>query len=472
MEPEVTLTYNPNTPLEPEPHPTPPKRTKLVITLSLLFVFIIAAGAYAYWSMQNNTVPEQPATFSPTSIPTSPMTTRPPISLVPPSPEELSKLSEAQNTFGVTLFKEVINDYTTENVVISPLSIHMALSIAYNGAREQTKEEMKQALTVDQLSDEELNQLSQYMISTYNKKSDITLGLANSLWVANENAGNPVQLNSLLQSVATTNYQAELQTFDYKDDNALPTINGWISDKTYGKITDMIKGPLKPLDRLFIINALYFKAPWLDPFEEEATEDRIFTNVQNNPQFVPSMSTTGSFDYYEDTQVQAVSLPYSGYLFDMTILLPKNNYQTFLNNFSLSQWNVLKEKSESRRVHLFLPKFKSEIATTINNPLKRMGMQLAFDDKEADFTGILDPASITPGQVLYISQVLHNTFINVDENGTEAAAATVIRMPVSGGGSFEEPTTMDVNRPFFFVISDTTTGNILFIGTIRDIPQQ
>lgn len=376
-------------------------------------------------------------------------------------PRELTvgevKLISADNSFGFSLFSEVANQEQDKNIFLSPLSVSMALGMTYNGANGSTEEAMKQVLKLSNMTDEEINQSFKSLIELLlNLDSEVQMELANSIW---SRLGFPVE-----EEFITLNkeyFDAEVTTLDFSSSDAVPTINGWVNEKTHGKITEIIDTiPWQTV--MYLINALYFKGTWTYEFEKSATKNENFYMHDGSQKTCKMMSNSESYLYFESGTFQAVELPYGCGDFAMTIFLPsaETGIDNFISGFNESIYNTCLSNVNARDVNLFMPKFKLEYKIELKSVLSALGMEVAFDPVEADFTGI------NPGDELFISKVKHKTYVDVNEEGTEAAAVTAVEMQLTAAPA--DPVTMRINRPFFFVIRETNSGAVLFMGKIVD----
>ena len=329
-----------------------------------------------------------------------------------------------------------------KNYTFSPLSIKMAMAMAATGADGQTKTEILQVLNIEDLDG--FNESMRQLIKTYSEGYDLQLNIANSLWL-NTDYYKDVKFEEAYKDMIANYYNATSQEVD--NTNAVEKINSWVKDKTNGKITEIISDS----DFLAcILNAVYFKGEWAVQFEEEATKKANFTDRNGKVTQTDFMNMTGYFNYYEDPSVQMLELPYKGRKASMYIAIPASRDVNFSKGI---------ENMERKRVQISMPKFKTEFAVTLNDILTEMGIQTAFDKNKADFKKMFTQVV----ENIYISDVIHKTFINVDENGTEAAAATGIVIDVTSIPT-EEPIVFKADKPFTYFIRDNANGEILFMG--------
>ncbi|MBD6617053.1 serpin family protein [Komarekiella sp. 'clone 1'] len=366
------------------------------------------------------------------------------------------KIVDASNKFGFKLFSEVQkNDSTEKNIFISPTSIAIALAMTYNGASGSTQQAMAKTLELQGMSLQEIN--SSYAATKKlleNPDAKVQLTIANSLW-ANQDANFQPDFLQRTQDF----YQAKVSNLNFKDAVAANAINNWVNENTRGKINKIVE-KIEPDQVLFLINAIYFKGNWSQEFDKKQTTQHPFYLTSGRQKQHPMMSQKGDYKYYENQQFQAVSLPYdkdgkvSFYIF-----LPKqsSNLKTFYQNLNFENWEKWMTQFNKQQGFIRLPRFKTDYDVTLNDALKALGMEEAFSSK-ANFSGM--------GKNFAISQVKHKTFVEVNEEGTEAAAATSVAVEAVSLRQQPQLFQMIVDRPFFCVIRDNQTGNILFMGSI------
>lgn len=378
-------------------------------------------------------------------------------------PRELTasekQLVEADQSFSYDIFCQTVSyDTEEENLFISPLSISMALAMTLNGADGETYEQMKEVLYLSGMDTEEVNQAFQSLIEllvTVDPK--VQMKIANSVW---HDQGLPVK-EDFLQRLEEF-YEAEVAGLDFSDPGSVDRINSWVDENTESKIEKILdKIPAEMV--MYLINAIYFQGDWLSKFDKDETRKADFHLENGETVQVDMMSQKERFAVHFSEEVRMIELPYGDSLFTMTVLMP-GNAETPLDQFidekvtqeNLSDWRSNLHVSD---VPLELPKFEMEYEITYNDILKAMGMEQAFDEGLADFSGIAD---VSP-QNLYISEVKHKTFVSVDEEGTEAAAVTSV-----GVGLTSLPPSMIVNRPFVFLIYERESGTNLFMGKMKN----
>jgi len=369
----------------------------------------------------------------------------------------IKKIVEGNTLFAIDLYKRL---KTAEgNVFFSPYSISTALAMTYGGAREETAKQMAVALHFS-LESETLHSTFadiQLKLNALQQEQKIQLSSANSLWPQDKYPF----LKEYLE-FTKKHYQTEITAVDYVTNagDAREKINSWVEEKTNNKIKNIISRPPDPLTRLILVNAIYFKGNWASQFKESATTKMPFYLKENRAIQAPMMHQKSKFNYSEDGNVQTLELPYSGQKLSMLVIVPKKidglqNLEETLTKDSLEGWT--RDASE-RNVAVYLPRFKVTSEFRLDEELKSMGIKDAFDMNKANFAGM----DGNPNW-LYIGAVLHKAFINVNEEGTEAAAATGVRMGVK---SAPEYVVFRADRPFFFLIRENDTGSILFMGRV------
>ena len=369
--------------------------------------------------------------------------------------QDMSNIASANTRFGFNLFAELLGEKPSENVFISPSSVAFALAMTYNGAAGETRQAMAKALEVEGISLDELNAANAaLMASLMEAEPGVELSIANSLWAK---AG--FEFKADFMTANRQFYSAEVTALDLLDPGASKTINGWVSKNTKGKIPRIVPDRLDPLTILLIINAIYFKGLWDDPFEEGFTKEHPFTLLDGAKKAVQLMTQSGDYPYFEGDGLQAISLPYKDKRVSMIIFLPDedSSLSELCGKLNAETWETWVSRLSKRTGSIGLPRFRVEYEAGLNDALKALGMGVAFTDN-ADFGALCDdPARI--------SEVKHKTFVEVNEEGTEAAAATVVGM-VATAAPMQPPFRMVVDRPFFCAIRDNETGTVLFMGAI------
>jgi serine protease inhibitor len=340
----------------------------------------------------------------------------------------------------------------TDNIFVSPLSLHIALGMLVNGAAAETKTEILKALRAENIPQTDLNNSYKKLMNELPAAdSKVKLGLANSIWYKNTFS---VESNFLTTMKDYFNAKVTALPFISSDVNI---INQWASDHTNAKITNVLS-EIKPELVMFLLNALYFKGDWAIRFDAKNTQEQPFTLQNGTTKTVKMMNNTDSFQYAGFTDYDALQIPYGNGQFRATLILPKNNntINSVFSNFTIDKWNDLQSKLVLQKVIVAVPKFTLKQEFHLNSTLQNMGMIKAFTGF-AEFNGIHKEGGIE------VSFVKQNTYVSVDEEGTEAAAVTTI-----GVGFTSAPiiTSFICNRPFAFIISEKTSNTILFMGRI------
>jgi serine protease inhibitor len=371
----------------------------------------------------------------------------------------LSELVQGNNTFAFDLHSRI--NAGKENLIYSPYSISTCLAMTYAGARGQTELQMARTLhfTTNQAQLHAAFATLQKQLNEAEKQQGIQLNVANALW---GQKGHPF-LPAFLQ-IAQQNYDARVNQVDFgtESESARKEINDWVSKKTNGKIEEILpSGSLGALTRLVLVNAIYFKGQWATQFDKSKTAPADFAVSSSQKVKAPLMNLKAKFKFAEKDTFQLLEMPYKGGELSMVVLLPKEvdgirKLESSLNQKELSGWL---SQALNREVNVFLPKFKITAEFELDKTLAAMGMVDAFSSK-ADFSG-MDGA-----RDLFISSVVHKAYVEVNEEGTEAAAATATTMRAT---SIQlPPPTFRADHPFLFLIRDVKSGSILFMGRVAD----
>lgn len=372
---------------------------------------------------------------------------------------ETAELIAGNSAFAFDLY-QALRQKADGNLFYSPHSISLALAMTYAGARGETEQQMAATLHYT-LPQEQLHSAFNTLDTTLAGYSDpenedaFQLNIANAIWGQDGYEFLPLFLDTLAE-----NYGAGLRTVDYINatEAARQTINDWVSDETEEKIQDLIpQGTLDSLVRLVLTNAIYFNGKWVLPFEENNTHDAPFALLDGSTVTVPMMSQMEHLRYGEGDGYQAVELPYRDSSLTMLFILPETGrFEELEQALSAELVATITGELVPQQVNLFLPKFTFESEFNLSETLIQMGMPAAFAD--ADFSGM------TGNRDLFISEVLHKAYVAVDEEGTEAAAATAVIMRL--GAVMDESVLMRLDHPFLFLIRDNSTGTILFFGRV------
>jgi len=376
------------------------------------------------------------------------------------SAEELQKLAHASNQFAIDLYQRLVDK--EGNLIYSPFSIYQALLMTYAGAEGETAQQMMDVLGVT--DNNEIHNVMNALKLTLQAEPAYTIegmqplifNIANALWVQKDFHFKQTFLDKLM-----ANYAAGLALVDFnKPDEARDLINHWVEVRTNEKIKELIPtGMLNEMTRLVLTNAVYFKGAWTNRFDPARNTQEEFTSLDGAKSKVEMMNNSFTGAAFVEKDYSVVSLPYEGGNFAMMAVLPADfaSFQTTMNADLLNE--ILQKLTESHTmVHLTMPKFSFESSIDLGKTLPAMGMSDAFDINNADFSGM------TGGKDLYISDVVHQAFIDVNEDGTEAAAATMVSMaPTSMPG---EAITLRLDRPFIYLIYNTQTNAVVFMGHV------
>ena len=394
--------------------------------------------------------------------PTQPLGPRAALTTLPRplTPAEQS-IIEASNDFSFALFGKVSAAQPGANMFLSPLSASMSLGMALNGAGGSTYDEMRAALRFGSATQHDIDAGYHSLIALLTSLDPgVQLQVANSIWYDRTFPFAPAFLDT-----TSTYFDAEVQPLDFNDaSGSLSAINGWVSARTHGKIPSILTS-IASNDVMYLLNAVYFKGQWRQRFDSASTEQATFTPATGAPQTVPLMHANHAMRYTAAADYQAVELPYGDSAFAMIVLLPApgTSVDALADSLSPGFWAGLTSSLQLADVDLYLPRLDLTYGRTLNGDLMALGMPSAFDPDAADFSRM----SAAGG--LYISFVKQNTFVHVDESGTEAAAATATGVGVT---SVQEPppAVMRVDRPYLFVIRERLSGTLLFMGKIARVP--
>ena len=371
----------------------------------------------------------------------------------------IEDLDNSSRGFDFNLYLSLNED--EKNFMFSPYSISSALAMTYEGARENTADEMANVLDFP----EDINQLRNDYKNSYNKingeHEGYSLSTANAIWAQKDY----VFLEDYTSDVEKY-YGGKATNLDFKTDkkHSVDIINEWVEDKTNNRIKDLVPDTISEDTKLILTNAVYFKNEWKYKFDGDSTREGYFTTSKGDKVTTDFMHQRNDFKYYEDEYMQMLEMDYEGNELSMLVILPKDNYQEKVEySLSASNLSVWKSGLEMEDVAVSLPKFKFQNTYFLAEDLKALGMKDAFDEDMANFSGMDGTSS------LFIGDVIHKTFIEVNEKGTEAAAATAVIMVGSTGmPSEEEFKYFEADHPFIFIIQHKETGKILFMGKVNN----
>ncbi|MFC1884484.1 serpin family protein [Thermodesulfobacteriota bacterium] len=380
----------------------------------------------------------------------------PPLTAETPSNDRT--LVQGNSTFALELYQQLCS--SDSNIFFSPYSISTALAMTYAGARSETEKQMGKVMHFS-LSQDKLHLAFSNLQDKLNKiheEGEVRLYIANSLWPHKEY---PFKKEFL--ELIKENYKTPITALDYakQTEEARKTINSWVEEKTMDKIKELIKpGILDPLTRLVLANAIYFKGNWANQFDKKNTRHMLFKVSPDKTVKTPMMYQKEKFGYWSDEDLQVLEIPYAGDRLSMVVLLPTKNdglsqIEKKLTVENLRKWT---DKLRKKKVETWLPKFKMEYSLRLEKVLHAMGMVDAFTE-DADLSGM------DGTDWLYISAVLHKAFVDINEEGTEAAAATAV---VVGRKAVRITPQFRADHPFVFLIKEKQTGSILFMGRMID----
>lgn len=371
------------------------------------------------------------------------------------------RLTAATSRFAFKLYSQIVKERGDKNVFVSPSSVGLALAMTYNGAEGETRQAMAQTLEIQGMSVEEVNRAFAELKSVLtNVDPKVQLKIANSLWADKKFSLNPAFIQRNKEY-----YGAEVASFDFLDPSAVDRINSWVAKNTENKILKIIE-QINPEEFLFLINAIYFKGQWQFEFEKIKTKDDVFKLAAGGQKKLPMMFQSRQYGYYEEKDFQAVALPYGKGRVNMYVFLPneQSSLKQFEQKLTAENWATWMQGFRSTPGDLTLPRFKVEYEASLNKVLKSIGMGEAFDPARADFSALVE----LKGQKVYITKVKHKAVVEVNEEGTEAAAVTSVGVGITSVQVPREKFTMKVDRPFFFAIRDNRTGVVLFMGSVAD----
>ena len=428
------------------------KKNCLYTLTACLICFFTACG-------DNNDAPEIDV-IQPDEAVELPAEPKDPVIITPADPIELTVLQgekvNSDNVFAFKMFKQVATLDDNPNTFFSPLSLNMALGMLFNGTSGETRTEMAEALVFAGLTETEINAFYHKMSQALMEIDPLTdMDIANSIWYR---TGFPVKQSFI--DINQQYFDATVQALDFNKPDAADIINGWCAEKTKERITEIVENPIDPDVVMYLINALYFKSKWLYPFDKALTKQEDFTKAGNQNKKVNIMNQTALLPYYSDNNLQCVELPYGNGAFSMVALLPAGNLDIdgLIDYLDNDTWQHILNNLWYETVDLKLPRFKVECELPLNEPIQNTGITRIF------YSGL---ENIADGP-LWVSYIKQKTFVEVNEEGTEAAAVTVIGTVTSTGEAPPPPPQFYANRPFLYLIKEKSTGTILFIGRMDE----
>jgi len=402
---------------------------------------------------------------APTAPPAEPMPTAtsaetPGSAGKPRAPQRLDPaFLRAVNEFALELTVQLGRQDAGQNVFLSPANVAIALAMTANGARGETLQSMLSALNLNTLDLETVNSnFAALQALLVRDEPGATIAIANALWAR---AG--VAFNADFLQRTQGFYDARIEALDFDQPDAPKTINEWVRRQTNDKIPAVVERIPEEII-LLLMSAIYFNGKWETPFNPEFTQDRPFYLLNGTTKELPTMYRSDDFEYLKGDGFQAVRLPYAGGGVRMVIILPDadRTLAQLTDQLSIENWESWREQFSVKEGQLYLPRFTTRYDKQLNQALSAMGMTEAFDDGRSDFSGM---RPVPPA--LFISQVRHVAYVDVNEAGTEAAAVTSVEMGITSAMP-TETFLMQVDRPFFFAIEETSTGSILFTGLITE----
>lgn len=361
----------------------------------------------------------------------------------------------ASNRFAFGLLREVDRADEGGNVFLSPVSASMALGMTMNGAAGETFAEMRSALGFEGLELQEINESYRSLIGLLlDLDPRVDTRIANSIWYRNS-----FPFDQPFFDLVHDYFSAEATGLDFVPSDRA-TINDWVSQSTGGKISEIVD-EIRSDHVMFLINAIYFKGSWTDRFDSKSTADDVFRLSDGETTPIKMMNRQGSYGYTSTGAFEAVDLPYGNGAFSMTVLLPTEGTELdeLVTTMDANRWQEMTAALRPRDLHLSLPRFRIEYKEELNDALKALGMNSGFTPGAADFSRM----SSTAGRQLVISRVVQKSFVEVNEEGTEATAATSVEIVETS-----MPPGVRIDRPFLFAIRERFSGTILFMGKIVD----
>jgi serpin B len=366
-----------------------------------------------------------------------------------------SILKPANSTeFSLKLFQHVAAN-NSKNVLVSPFSAYEALSMTANGASGSTKAAMAKVLGIASESFESVNTRNQSVLNALNSNDKVQMEIANAIY-----ADNRTPFKAKFIDLCSKFYQAEAKSENFADPSTVIKVNSWCDKKTHGKIKRILDS-LKPEEKMVLLNSVYFKGAWENAFKVEETQPQDFTLLSDSTKQVPMMHKSFSPGYLRGDGFQAVSIPYAGKQQVMYVFLPAKGTDIgkFEQKFTLENWQQWLNGFRPSKVNLAMPKYKVEFSTELKAALSEMGMAEAFGS-HANFSDMTNTPETS------ISRVLQKTYMDVNEQGTEAAAVTAVVMMTQAAHIEARPIDFTVDHPFVVALVDKDTSEILFLGSI------
>jgi serine protease inhibitor len=394
------------------------------------------------------------------SSPAEPQDVEPIESLPRPLTADERALAAAGEAFAFDFLREIVREEDpAANIFVSPLSASMALGMALAGAEAGTFEAMRDALRLGGLERDQIGVSYRSLIDLLSGLDPaVRLEIGNSVWHREGFA-----LEDAYVSEVERDFLARVEALDFSDPGAADVINAWVSEATDGLIDAIVDPPINPLTMAFLINAIYFEGEWTLQFDPDRTATGDFRRSDGSTVSVPFMSMSDeAFPYAQTPDYQAIELPYGGEAFAMTVVLPSDatDIGEFVESLDAEAWAEIIAGLGETELLVALPKFALEYEKTMNDALEALGMEVAFDPATADFSRMQRDAL---AMQLHISRVKQKAFVDVDEEGTRAAAVTSVEVGVTSA-----PPMFRADRPFLFAIRERLSGALLFTGVVRD----
>jgi serpin B len=369
-------------------------------------------------------------------------------------------LIDAGEAFAFDFFKEIVREEDSgANIFVSPLSASMALGMTLAGAEAGTFDAMRAALRLEGLPREEIGTSYRSLIDLLSGlDTTVRVEIGNSVW---HRAGFALEADYVAE--VERDFLARVAGLDFSDPAAVDVINGWVEESTDGLIDAIVDPPIDPLTMAFLINAIYFEGQWTTRFDPALTRPGDFRRSDGSAAAVPFMwMSDHEFPFSAAQDYQAIELPYGGQAFAMTVLLPSEDagIDTLVESLDAETWDGIVAGLRDTELLVGIPKFSLEYEKSLNEVLKALGMEVSFDETAADFSRMHRDAM---DMGLHISQVKQKAFVEVDEEGTRAAAVTSVEVGVTSA-----PPTFVADRPFVFAIRERLSGALLFMGVVRD----
>lgn len=358
----------------------------------------------------------------------------------------------SNSEFALDLFNRLANKDSSSNIFISPISISIAMAMVYNGANGASRQDISEIFRFKNYDADSLNKAFKLLLTSMSGIDEmVELYTGNSIWLKDD-----LKINKDFTSLTENYYNATVNLADFESSDTVNKINDWAGKATQGKIKNIADPASLKNAVIYLANAIYFKGQWRDKFKQENTEEDDFFLADKSSKKVQMMQNTGEFDYYDGEKFRVIRMPYGRRKSSMYVFLPDEDIDIndLLTSLSVELLDKYILQSTSEEVMLKFPKFNIDYSANLENTLKNMGMNTSFNKDTADFSGI------APG--VFISQIAHKAIIEVNEEGTVAAAASSFGM----GALAVKPIEFTVNKPFILLIKDDRTGNILFEGRI------